>query len=463
MIVALAVVIFSLSTRWSETASATTSPTGERTIQLHPALTQSAAPSHETSPSVVSSQIAMATEPSLDSASSSAETAPAGPFVGVLGMDLPIDESGDWIPVQIERGDTLSLAFARHQLSYRDSLAIANLGDYGARFTRGLRAGDSMRVRADGNGHVLALAFPLDALRTLKVRADDGEYKAYVQKTDVTYRNAYAVGTIKDSFYLAALDAGLPDSVIMDLAYIYGWSIDFAMGIQAGDRFVVIYQELYAHGEKVGNGSILAAEFDTGDRRLRALRFTDADGDSAYYTPDGEAMRRAFLRNALDQFRISSPFSLARDHPILNTIRAHEGTDYAAPTGTPIHVTGDGRITLRGVNGGYGNMVIVDHGNGYTTRYGHMSRFATGQRVGSHVKQGEVIGYVGMTGLATGPHLHYEFRVHGVPKNPVTVDLPGAPPLDQRYMARFKHKTKPLLAQIQTLRHTQLAQANTGH
>lgn len=369
------------------------------------------------------------------------------------------ERRGEWVEVGIRRGDTLSLAFERHDLSYRDSLEIAHLEGHGKRFTRGLKAGDEMRVLADDAGHVLAVDYPLDALRTLEIRAaEDGEgYNAEIVAADVEHRTAYASGSIDTSFYVDALEAGLSDKLIMNLAYIFGWDIDFVYDIRAGDRFIVIYDELYRDGEKIGDGKILAAEFVNRDRRLRALRYTDENGNGAYYAPDGDAMKKAFLRTPLNQFRISSHFNLRRRHPVLNRIRAHKGTDYAAPTGTPIKSTGNGRVTFRGRNGGYGNMIEIRHNTRYTTRYAHMSRFASGLGIGSRVEQGQIIGYVGMSGLATGPHLHYEFRVHGAPRNPQTVDLPEAPPLPKKYRADFRDKAAPLLAQLDSLGRTQLA------
>lgn len=374
--------------------------------------------------------------------------------------DDGLQPRGEWTGVEIRRGDTLSLAFERHGLSYRDSLAIAHLKGHGDRFTRGLKAGDELQVLADAAGHVLAVDYPLDAIRTLEIRAaEDGEgYRAEIVAADVEHRTAYAVGRIDTSFYVDALEAGLSDKLIMNLAYIFGWDIDFVYDIRAGDRFTVIYDELYRDGDKIGDGKILAAEFINRDRSLRALRYSDENDDGAYYAPNGDAMKKAFLRTPLDQFRISSHFNLRRKHPVLNRIRAHEGTDYAAPTGTPIKASGSGRVTFRGRNGGYGNMIEIKHNDRYTTRYAHMSRFAPRLGVGSRVRQGQIIGYVGMSGLATGPHLHYEFRVHGAPRNPQTVALPKADPLPKKYRADFRDKAAPLLAQMDSLSRTQLAE-----
>lgn len=362
-----------------------------------------------------------------------------------------------WRKVTIGSGDTLSIAFEKLGISYRDSLAVAHLPEYGSRFTRGLKSGDSFKVKSDTKGQLAALDFPLDKIRTLQIRRKNGKLVATVDQAEVEHRTGYAVGTINTSFYVDALESGMSNRVIMNLAHIFSWDIDFANDIRAGDRFIVVYDELYKDGTKIRDGNILAAEFMTKGRDLQAFRYIKGKDDAAYYNAAGRVMKKPFLRVPLDTFRVSSSFSLGRKHPILNTIRKHEGTDYAAPTGTPIHAAGDGRITFRGRRGGYGNMVIIRHNSRITTRYGHMSRFRRGVGVGSHVKQGQVIGYVGMTGLATGPHVHFEFRVNGRAKNPQTVAMPKPEPLPRKYMADFKLKTAPLLAQMQTLGRTQVA------
>ncbi|ROO23784.1 OapA family protein [Salinisphaera orenii] len=371
--------------------------------------------------------------------------------------DAPGEGSGRWEEITIQSGDTLSIAFNRHGLAYRDSLKIAHMDEYGDRFTRGLKAGDTMQVRADRDGSVLAVDFPLDPLKTLEVRPDGDGFTGDVVMSDVEHRKAYSAGTINTSFYVDALEAGLSDNQIMQLVKIFGWDIDFALDIRPGDRFVVVRDEIYRDGDKIADGPILAASFVNDDKPVRAVRYTLDNGESAYFSPEGRPMKKAFIRTPVDYTRISSRFSLSRKHPVLNKIRRHAGTDYAAPTGTPIKATGNGRIVFRGRRGGYGNVVIIRHDDHLSTRYGHMSKFAEGLGNGSRVKQGEVIGYVGMSGLATGPHLHYEFRVDGEPKDPETVDLPRATRLPKSQLADFKQYTAPLLTQLKTLSHTHVA------
>jgi len=233
----------------------------------------------------------------------------------------------------------------------------------------------------------------------------------------------------------------------MNLAGIFAWDVDFVLAIRHGDEFSLVYEEYWQDGERVAEGDILAAEFVNRGKHFRAVRFKDASGRIDYYTPEGRSVRKAFVRAPLSFSRISSNFDPRRRHPKLNTIRAHKGVDYAAPTGTPIKAAGDGKIIHRGRKGGYGNAVIIQHGGNITTLYAHMSRFSKA-RIGSRVRQGDIIGYVGATGLATGPHLHYEYRRNGVHLNPRTVKLPDAEPINAEYLPEFKKAAGPLLKQL---------------
>ena len=244
----------------------------------------------------------------------------------------------------------------------------------------------------------------------------------------------------------------------MNLAGIFAWDIDFVLDIRQGDQFSVIFEEFWRDGARVAEGEILAAEFVNQGERYRALRYEVPDGRVDYFTPDGRSVRKAFVRAPLAFSRISSNFNPRRRHPKLNTIRAHKGVDYAAPTGTPVKAAGDGKIIFRGRKGGYGNTVIVQHGGNITTLYAHLSRFSK-RRNGSRVGQGQVIGYVGATGLATGPHLHYEYRRHGVHLNPRTVKLPDAEPLAADLRADFDAHARSLLQQLDRQRELYAADA----
>jgi murein DD-endopeptidase MepM/ murein hydrolase activator NlpD len=245
----------------------------------------------------------------------------------------------------------------------------------------------------------------------------------------------------------AGLKAGISDAVTMDMAGIFQWDIDFIQDVRLGDEFTVIYEELWRDGVKLRNGEIVAAEFINQGKSYRAARYRDGDGRASYFTPEGRSVRRAFIRAPVDFTRISSNFNPNRRHPVLNTIRAHRGVDYAAPTGTPIRAAGDGKVIFRGVQGGYGNAVVLQHGGNITTLYGHMSRFGNA-RVGARVRQGDVIGYVGKSGLATGPHLHYEYRVNGTHRNPRTVPLPPADPVPAHQQDDFRATTATLWRQL---------------
>jgi murein DD-endopeptidase MepM/ murein hydrolase activator NlpD len=264
--------------------------------------------------------------------------------------------------------------------------------------------------------------------------------------TEARVRTASA--TIDSSLFQAAGAADISDGVALKLANVFAWDIDFVLDIREGDRFTAVYEQIYQDGKYLRDGDVLAAEFVNNGKVYRAVRFVSDSGSAGYYTPSGLAMRKAFLRAPVDFTRVSSAFNPHRQHPILNLIRGHMGTDYAAPTGTPVHAAGDGRVSFAGRRGGYGNAIVLTHGGNVSTLYGHMSRFARNMHVGTHVQQGEVIGYVGMTGLATGPHLHYEYLTNGVHRNPQTVQLPGAEPLRADALQRFRDMAAPLIAAL---------------
>ncbi len=323
-----------------------------------------------------------------------------------------------------------------------------------------MRPGDELRVRKTRDGRLAGLQIDLDEIRSLQITRTENGFETEILEAPVDRQHSYAIGTINSSLFMAAQNAGLDDSLAMELAFIFGWDIDFALDIRSGDRFLVIYEEIFRHGEKIGNGDIVAAEFVNQGRKLQAFRYTTPDGRSQFYSADGKSMRKAFLRTPVDFARISSKFNLGRRHPILNRIRAHKGVDYAAANGTPIKAAGNGRVEFKGRKGGYGNTIIIKHGSSTSTLYAHMSRFGRGISNGSRVQQGQIIGYVGSSGLATGPHLHYEFRVNGAHKNPLTVKLPTAEPLAKEYKEDFRSSITPALAQLETLNQIRTA-ANT--
>jgi murein DD-endopeptidase MepM/ murein hydrolase activator NlpD len=371
---------------------------------------------------------------------------------------LPAPTPSPWVTVTIKSGDTLSRIFDAQQLPVSDWVQIVRLGGEAQRLKR-LRAGDVLHLRKGPEG-IQELTYALDEARTLQVSRTDTGFESIVLAAEIEHRPTYAMGRITDSLYQSGVAAGLPDKLIIELADIFGYDIDFVQDIRVGDRYTVIYEDLYKDGKKLRAGNILAAEFVNQGNALRAVRYTDPQGNAAYYAAGGQSLRKAFLRTPLDVFRISSNFSRGRYHPVLNRMRAHLGTDYAAGTGTPIKATGDGRVAFIGWKGGYGRAVVLKHGSSYETLYGHMSRFRAGLGHGSRVQQGQVIGYVGSSGLATGPHLHYEFRINGVHRDPRKVVLPRASALPRQHVEHFKASSAPLLAQLDALHRSQVAQAN---
>ncbi len=344
----------------------------------------------------------------------------------------------------VQSGDSLSLIFDRMGFSPRQLYEVVSQSEHGDDIGR-LFPDKELTFYSNEAGELLHLEYRLNPLQAYLV---DKTEEGYQSTFEVREPESYPVvkgGGIQSSFYMAGLDAGLSDNLIMQLAGIFGWDIDFALEIRKGDTFNVVYEDQYLDGIAIGQGNILAAEFVNQGRTYRAIRHTDSEGRSAYYTPEGESMRKAFLRTPLDVFWISSHFDLNRKHPVLNTIRAHKGTDYAANSGTPIRAAGDGRVTSARYSSSYGNVVEIQHGQNYKTLYAHMKGFANGIRTGTHVQQGQIIGYVGSTGLATGPHLHYEFYVNGSVRNPVTVDLPNGDPLSAEELGQFKSATANLI------------------
>ncbi len=351
-----------------------------------------------------------------------------------------------WKEFTVQNGDNLSILFKRAGLNDRAIYELFSDAKE-AKDLRHIRPGQKMSFLVE-DGRLTGLKYIISELDSLTFERSSKGFsgKQVTLKPDVKY--AFRQGTIDSSLYMAGKRAGMPSPLTMEMANIFGWDIDFALDIQKGDSFKVMYEEQFLKGKKIGFGKVIAAEFTNGGKTFKAVRYTDKDGHSAYYTPDGRGMHKAFLRTPIEFARISSHFNLARKHPVLHIIRAHKGTDYAAARGTPIRATGNGKVSFAGRKGGYGNTVIIQHGQGIQTLYGHMNAFAKGMRNGARVTQGEVIGYVGSTGLASGPHLHYEFHVNGQVRNPVTVPLPKAIGIDKTELARFNETTRPLIAKL---------------
>jgi len=361
--------------------------------------------------------------------------------------------------VVVAKGDTLSTLFQKVGLPAA-TVAEVMADKQAAQFSK-LQHGQLLEFELGPDGQLQSLHTKLSDLETIRLsRAGTGTGTGYTFERETnkpTLREAYAHGVITSNLSVAAQRAGLSHKQVTDLAGIFGYDIDFAQDIRHGDQFDVIYEQRMLKGKVIGTGNILSARFVSRGKTYTAVRYTSKQGNTNYYTAEGDSMRKAFVRSPVDFARISSRFSGGRKHPILNKIRAHQGVDYAAPRGTPIKATGDGKIFMAGRKGGYGNVVIIQHGKTYRTLYGHMQGFAKGIRAGAPVRQGQVIGYIGTTGLSTGPHVHYEFQVNGVHVDPLGQKLPMADPIAKAERARFMAQSQPLMARMEQEKSTMLA------
>jgi len=347
----------------------------------------------------------------------------------------------------VKSGENLSSIFSALNLSREDLHKIIHANATGKQFAD-VEPGQDVVATLNASGELEQLTYSKNPFETLIATRHDDEFDVALLSKKVDYQIANSKGTIDSSLFEDGKEAGLPEKLILKLADIFAWDIDFALNLRDGDQFTVVYEKLFVDGKEFDTGEILSVEFVNQGKTYTAVRFEDNQGNTGYYTPEGNGLRKAFLQTPMDFAKISSHFDLHRKHPILNTIRAHKGVDYSAAIGTPVKTTGDGKIVFRGVKNGYGNVVEIEHGQKYSTLYAHLSGFKSGQKLGSTIKQGDVIGYVGKTGLATGPHLHYEFRIGGEHVNPVTAKIPRSMPMDNALLAKFKAQTQPFLAQL---------------
>lgn len=389
----------------------------------------------------------------------STSTATANPQNDSVRSDqAPTSRSAfDVLELVVNRGDSLDALFRRNGLSIANLAEMLEI-DEAANHLRKLMPGDTLQVSRQGD-QVQTLQREISDSQILAISRTDAGFSSTTIKREIETRVVGRHGVIKSSLFEAGMAAEIPDRIIMAMAGLFQWDIDFIQDVRVDDQFTILYEERWREGEQLGTGSILAAEFVNRGNEFRLARFVDEDGNADHYTPDGRSVRKAFLRNPVNFTRISGVFNPNRRHPILNTIRAHRGVDYAAPTGTQIYAAGDGKIIQRGSNGGYGNSVTIQHGDNITTLYAHMSRFGKPKR-GDRVSQGDVIGYVGSTGLATGPHLHYEYRINGVHRNPRTVELPPADPITARYRAEFDAAADTLWRQLDAFQSAWVVRAN---
>ena len=368
-------------------------------------------------------------------------------------------DSAFWREARIQRGDTIASLLNRLQVEDEAAVNFIRSAKH-AKTLYQLVPGRSVRAQTSEDGELIALRYIASDSTLLSVDRDGTGFKATEQAAPLDTRVAMKSGEIRSSLFGATDAAGVPDAIATQMAEAFSSDIDFHLDIRKGDRFTVLYETHFSQGEPIKTGRMLAAEYVNQGKVFHAIYFKDREGREGYFTPDGENLRKAYLRSPLEFSRITSGFSSARLHPVLQTWRAHKGVDYGAPTGTRIRATADATVAVAGKQNGYGNVIILQHGGNISTVYGHLSAFSKGLRQGARVRQGDVIGYVGSTGMATGPHLHYEFRVAGVQRNPLTVPMPQAFPIATQYKNDFLATTHPLTAKLQMLRGLNLASAD---
>lgn len=371
----------------------------------------------------------------------------------------PRDLQAFWREETIRRGDTIGGLLARMGVNARDAQGLIQSAQ-GNSALRRLIPGRTVRAGVTEDGNLMAFRYLNGTDKEFAVDRSGTGFVARDAEPLLEQRVELKAGVIENSLFGATDAAGIPDAIAIQIAEIFGSDIDFHRDLRRGDRFLVIYEMSHHDGVPVESGRVLAVEFINEGKTHRAVYFKAPDGAGGYYSPDGKSMKKAFLRSPLEFSRISSGFTNARFHPVLKTWRAHRGVDYAAPTGTKVRATGSGRVAFAGRQGAYGNLVIIRHHGSYSTAYAHLSGFGKGIRGGAQVDQGQTIGFVGATGLATGPHLHYEFRINGEQRDPLRVVMPEAPPIGAQYRPAFKVLAAEMSERIEMLRGITLARAN---
>jgi murein DD-endopeptidase MepM/ murein hydrolase activator NlpD len=361
-----------------------------------------------------------------------------------------------WREERIGRGETLPSLLQRLGVDTEDRQALI-AATRQSKSIAGLIPGRSVLARVSSSGRLLLMRYLASDTTLVSVNRNNGSFQISQQTIQTDMRPVMRSGSVQGSLFGATDAADVPDRIASEMAEAFSGDIDFHKDLRRGDHFSVVYEAFYFDGQLVKTGRLLAAEFVNQDKAYRAVYFKDAQGHDGYYNADGQSMKRAFLKSPMPFNRISSGFSLARLHPVLQIMRSHKGIDYAAPTGTPVRAIADSVVSFVGKQGGYGNLVVLNHQSPYSTAYGHLSAYGKGIKRGGKIRQGQVIGYVGATGLATGPHLHYEFRVNGEQRNPLAMKLPTTYPLDSRTKAQFVAYSQPLAARLNLLRNTNLS------
>ena len=362
-----------------------------------------------------------------------------------------------WQIDQIRQGDTLDSLFKRLNIRDETAIKVLTTDPRADAINTQLIPGHTLKTKTNFAGKLQQLEYEIDNETILTATLTPNGYAVSTQKLSLNIRRVLKSVTIVNSLFGATDAAGIPDQIALQLAEIFSGDIDFNEDLWPDDKFNVIYEAYYNAGELIKTGNVLAVEFTNKGKVYQAVRFGGAEGKFAYYTPEGKALHKSFLRSPVEFSRISSTFSKGRFHPILQRMRAHQGVDFAAPKGTRVKASGEGVVDFVGKKGGYGNVIVLKHKNGFSTVYGHLSAFAKGLRKGLKVAQSDIIGYVGMTGLATGPHLHYEFLVGKVHKDPLKVVLPTSVPIDERDRPVFSALSLDYMAQINMLNRSQMA------
>jgi murein DD-endopeptidase MepM/ murein hydrolase activator NlpD len=368
-----------------------------------------------------------------------------------------LDEQALWHVDQVRRDDTLSSLLERVNIRTQEAITYFKQAPEAGALASQLRPGRTLLTKTTPDGDLIELQFQLDVDQALVVKKTQDGYSATQQSIALENRVLLKSAVIDSSLFGATDDANIPDQIAIQLANIFSSEIDFNLDLRKGDRFTVAYEASFSNGELVRTGRILSTEFVNQGKAYSAVLYRDPQGRENYYTPEGKSLQKAFLRSPLEFSRISSGFTLARFHPVLKTWRAHKGVDYAAPTGTLVKAVAEATVGFVGIQGGYGNVVVLNHAGNISTVYGHLSRFASGMRKGRKIAQGEAIGFVGTSGMATGPHLHYEFRVRGEHRDPLKVALPTSVPMTPSLLADFRKQAQPLVQQLELLRGSNLA------
>lgn len=379
------------------------------------------------------------------------------PIIDDLGNSVSAESQNFWYKDFVRRDDTLQSLLNRLNIRNREAYDFLRSNTTASQIASNLIPGKQIEAEIDPEGNLINLEYQLAADQYISVRKSADTYQSEQVQRQLEVRPILKSARITSSLFGATDAANIPDSIAIQLADIFESEINFHTDLRNGDQFNVIYEGSYHQGALQKTGEVLAAEFVNNGKTYRAIGFRGEDGKMQYFTPEGKSLHKSFLRSPLEFTRVSSGFSLARYHPVLQRVRAHKGVDMAAPTGTRVKASGDATVSFVGKKGGYGNVIVLKHKQGISTVYGHLSRFAPGLRVGKKVAQGEIIGFVGMTGVATGPHLHYEFLLNGQHRDPMKVALPKANAIDSSKRAAFETVSQQLSAQLVLLNSSNIA------